>query len=113
MCTKNQLNIITGNIANLSKEIFGDRLRSVILYGSYARGDFDDESDIDIMILVDIPLEEIHLYKEPILCLADDLGLEYDILVSPYIKDTYTFDKYFSAIPFYQNVQKEGVMIAV
>lgn len=113
MCTKNQLNIITESIAKLAKEIFGDKLRSVILYGSYARGDYDNESDIDIMILVDIPREEIRLYKEPILCRADDLGLEYNILVSPYIKDSYTFDKYLGAMPFYQNVQKEGVPIAV
>ncbi|MCH5190709.1 MAG: nucleotidyltransferase domain-containing protein [Oscillospiraceae bacterium] len=113
MCTKNQLNIITESIAKLAKEIFGDKLRSVILYGSYARGDYDDESDIDIMILVDIPREEIHLYDDPFVLLASDLGLEYNILVSPYIKDTETFDKYFDVMPFYQNVQEEGVLIAV
>ena len=113
MCTKNQLNIITESIAKLAKEVFGDKLRSVILYGSYARGDYDDESDIDIMILVNIPREKIWLYKDPIIHLASDLGLEYDILVSPYIKDTETFDKYLNAMPFYQNVQREGIPIAV
>ena len=113
MCTENQLNIITESIAKLAKEVFGDKLHSVILYGSYARGDYDDESDIDIMILVDIPCEELWLYKKPILHLASDLGLEYDILVSPFIKDTETFDKYFDVMPFYQNVQGEGVLIAV
>lgn len=31
---------------------YGDRLQKVLLYGSYARGDFHDESDIDIMPLL-------------------------------------------------------------
>ena len=35
-------------------KIYGERLKSVILYGSYARGDFGPNSDIDIMILVDL-----------------------------------------------------------
>ena len=30
---------------------FGDRIKKIILYGSYARGDFNTSSDIDIMIL--------------------------------------------------------------
>ena len=29
---------------------FGDRIKKIILYGSYARGDFNTSSDIDIMI---------------------------------------------------------------
>ena len=35
--------------------LYGSRLKAVILYGSYARGDFRPDSDIDIMILVDLP----------------------------------------------------------
>ena len=35
-------------------KIYGDKLRTIILYGSYARGDFGPDSDIDIMILVDL-----------------------------------------------------------
>lgn len=36
------------------KKIYGTHLRKVILFGSYARGDFRPDSDIDIMILLDI-----------------------------------------------------------
>ena len=36
------------------KKIYGTYLKSVVLYGSYARGDFSEESDIDIMILLDL-----------------------------------------------------------
>lgn len=36
------------------KKIYGEHLRMVILYGSYARGDFAADSDVDIMILLDL-----------------------------------------------------------
>ena len=36
------------------KKIYGTYLKSVILYGSYARGDYTSDSDIDIMLLVDL-----------------------------------------------------------
>lgn len=41
------------------QKIYGSHLKSVILYGSYARGDYTPDSDIDIMLLVDLPTEEI------------------------------------------------------
>ena len=96
-----------------AKRIFGDSLCSVLLYGSYARGDYDDESDMDIMILVDIPREKLSLYKKPFLKLTSDLGLIHDILITVTLKDRHTFEKYLDAVPFYQNVKKEGVAIAV
>lgn len=36
------------------EKIYGTYLKSVILYGSYARGDFSEDSDIDIMILLEM-----------------------------------------------------------
>jgi predicted nucleotidyltransferase len=32
---------------------FGDRLRSIILFGSFARGDADEDSDVDVLVVVD------------------------------------------------------------
>ena len=54
------------------KRIYGNHLQNVILYGSYARGDFREDSDIDIMILVDLSDEEIK-HKQPGL---SDLAIE-------------------------------------
>lgn len=113
MCTEQQIGVITKRIASLAKTVFGEKLRSVILYGSYARGDYDEESDVDIMILVDIPREELWHYKAPITTLTGKLGLEYDAVIVATLKDTETFDAYLGVMPFYQNVQKEGIPIAV
>ena len=40
------------------RKIYGTHLKQVILYGSYARGDFKADSDVDIMLLVDLPGEK-------------------------------------------------------
>ena len=40
-------------------ELFGSRLEKVLLYGSYARGEQDEESDIDVMAPVDLPREQL------------------------------------------------------
>jgi predicted nucleotidyltransferase len=52
MCSKETLNRILSKTINKFQDIFKDALRDVILYGSYARGDYDEESDIDIVALV-------------------------------------------------------------
>lgn len=54
MCTENRLSAVMADVVKKAKSLFGDRLGSVILYGSYARGDYDEESDIDVMITADI-----------------------------------------------------------
>ena len=113
MCTENQVVIITKSIAELARETFGEKLRSVILYGSYARGDYDEESDMDIMILVDLPMEELRQQRQTFTSLTGKLGLEYNIVIVATLKDTRTFDEYLEVMPFYQNVEREGIKIAV
>lgn len=44
-----QLNTILGEITDNIKDLYGSKLKKIILYGSYARGHQDEESDIDLM----------------------------------------------------------------
>lgn len=94
-----------------ANKMFGDRAKKIILYGSYARGDFDKSSDIDIMILTDFTDEEIVEYSERIWDFAYDIELENDVLISPLIKNIDKFNYWLEALPFYMNVQKEGVVL--
>lgn len=41
------------------KRVLGKDIDRIIVYGSYARGDFNENSDIDIMVLTSRPEEEI------------------------------------------------------
>lgn len=112
MCTKNQLNEILQKVAKESKNIFGEALASVILFGSYARGDFDDESDIDVLLLVDLPSEVLAGYREKVDSLCGTLLLEYGIVISAIEKDLETYNQYSQVLPFYKNIEREGVKIA-
>ena len=92
-------------------ELIGNRLKKVILYGSYARGDYDQNSDIDIMILTDFDEEELAEYRVKIRDLACDLELEKDIIISPIVRNIEKYNDRINIIPFYMNVQKEGVVL--
>jgi uncharacterized protein len=113
MCSKEKLNSILEALQKSAEEIFKNKLEAVILYGSYARGDFDDESDIDVMIIVDIDKENLLKYRKLIYKIAHDIGFENDILISPHLQDRETFENWSDVVPFYQNVKREGLYINV
>ena len=50
MCSKSQLDMIIEKIVDFSKNVFGEKFQSVILYGSYARGEATPQSDLDFRI---------------------------------------------------------------
>ena len=94
--------------------IIGDDLKQVILYGSYARGEQDQNgeiSDIDIMILVDLNEEEIKEIEKKVIDFCYVLDLEYDILLSPIIENIENYKNRTRYITFYKNIEKEGVLL--
>lgn len=91
------------------KKIYKDNLEKVILYGSYARGDYTEDSDVDIMILLRISDLEIKNYRELLSELTYDFNTNYDIDIKPIAKNKDEFIKWINAYPFYANVQREGV----
>jgi len=111
MCTEAILKNILQLTGNKAQELFGDRLKKIVLYGSYARGDYDEESDIDVMLLVDMDDEETRKFNKQIARLMSDVVLEYGISLSPVIQDSRQFDKYKKVLPFFVNIEKEGVRI--
>ena len=113
MCTKNDLELILSYVARQSKLLFSDKLDSVVLFGSYARGDYDDESDIDIMILADINNSDITQYTRKLRNMICELELDYDCVLAPCIVSKEVFNRFKDILPFYRNVEKEGVRIAV
>jgi len=95
-------------------EILENRVKKIILYGSYARGDYNKSSDIDIMILTDLTDDEIYEYRQKIWDYAYDIEWDnnFDIQLSPLVKNIDKFNYWLDALPFYMNVQKEGVVLS-
>lgn len=112
MCTQNQLQIITSAVAKEAKQKLRDRLDAVILYGSYARGDYDDQSDIDILVRIRCKHSELPAYRRTLTHCAGELSLEHGVTVSVQIADTESYDRYKTALPYYRNIEREGVTVA-
>lgn len=77
-------------------------------------GDFRKDSDIDIMILTDLTDDEIVEYRDKIWDCAYDIEWDnnFDISLSPLVKNIDKFNYWLEALPFYINVQKEGVILS-
>ena len=104
--------IIDEFIENVNK-ILENRVKKIILYGSYARGDYNNSSDIDIMILTDLNDDEIVEYRDKISDIAYDIeeANNFDIWLSPLVKNIDKFNYWLAVKAFYMNVQKEGVVL--
>jgi len=85
--------------------IYGDKLKAVYLYGSYARGDYRQGSDVDVMIL----LKDYKNYWDEIKRtseLVPNISLDYDVLVSRIIMSEEKWNR--SETPLLRNIHREG-----
>jgi len=106
------LDEITKKVVQAAVDTLGEKLDQVILYGSYARGDYDDESDIDIMVLANVSIEETRKIENDLWRVGWGLGFEHDVVVTVFFKDCETFYKFLPVEPFYKNVMEEGVILS-
>lgn len=88
-------------------KIFNYRLKKIILFGSYAKGNNDGESDIDIMILVDD--NDIKKYDDIILDITVDLSIKYAILPSLFLENINNYLEYKNYRPLFRNIYEEGI----
>ena len=94
------------------RKILGNSLDSVIVYGSYARGDYSELSDIDVMLLVSLGEEEIKEISDQISDLAFDFMMKYGVDISPVITNIEHFNYWVDNLPYYRNVRDEGVRLS-
>lgn len=99
-------------LARQIKDVLKESVRQIIVYGSRARGDFHEDSDLDIIVLVDIRDSETMVeQRRKMNLLASRFGLEHDIMISISVKqfDLFEFQKEY--LPFYRNVINEGIQL--
>ena len=106
------LNELLKKIYSEVLDITGDNLCEAILYGSYARGDFDEESDIDIVLILSLDREETRKYKDSLAELMSSLSLSYDKVVCISCIPKNEFEQYKRVLPYYRNIDNEGVRLS-
>lgn len=91
------------------KQIYGAKTPRIVLYGSYARGEAHEHSDVDVLLLFSEPVQpgpEIRRLSY----LSAELNLRYQLLVS---LQPVSEEQFYSASgPFWTNVRREGIKIS-
>ncbi len=89
--------------------IYGNRIEKVVLYGSYARGEQTIDSDVDIaLFLNDSSDENLHDYMTDIVV---DYELDLGVTLSVVTLEMNNYQEWRNSLPFYQNIDKEGIII--
>lgn len=89
--------------------IFSDNILQIILYGSVAREDNTSESDVDIAIVIKEDMDD--RTREKFIIWSADKDLRYDRVFSIVDIQKKNLEKWGSVLPFYKNVQKEGIVL--
>ena len=112
MQSKPELNLQTASIMTHLRRgleaLYGSRLKKLILYGSQARGDAVSGSDIDVLVVLDGPVnpyDEITRTGE----ITAALSLQYDVVISCVYVSAERYQKEQS--PLLLNIHREGVLV--
>lgn len=92
------------------QELYDDQFVRLILFGSQARNEATEDSDIDVMVVLHgavSPGDEILRMG----CLINDLSLKYDELIAAFPISEINFEQRTS--PFMKNVRKEGITMSL
>jgi len=88
------------------EELYGERLKNIILYGSWAREEATDESDIDLLVVIGgkvTPGKEI----DRMIDIITEINLKYGVLIAVYPTSEADYSKINS--PLLINVRREGI----
>ena len=108
---RKELSTILKEFERDMRNIFKDDFRMVRLYGSYARGDYNQNSDIDVMVLVNTPVDKINSFYDQVSDCAFEYLMKYRVDISPVIKNIDHFNYWKNDLPYYYNVEQEGIVV--
>ena len=112
MCTKNELNSILQKLTQIYRSVYGENLVQVILYGSYARGDYHTDSDVDVVAIVHGDRKTLQQQLKKVWDSSCELELEYDTILSPTVSPYDAFTPYHTGRPDYRHHTQEGAGIS-
>ena len=103
-----KINLLLQELHQTLKVFYGDRLTNLILFGSHARRDATEDSDIDILIVLKDPISPGDEVLR-ISALKTDLNLKYDELIS--VTPISEIDYQTRSTPLLENIRREGIIL--
>jgi predicted nucleotidyltransferase len=94
------------------RHLYGDRLHKVILFGSRARGDGTDDSDVDLAVVLDGPVAPFEGLKRIVTAFVD-IGLEHYLDLSPVPLSTSEWDEpdTYTNPDLIDAIRKDGIVL--
>lgn len=82
----------------------------IILYGSKARGEGEEFSDVDLLILIDAQVTR--MLKEEIIEITYNIELKYEVVFGTIIENIdFWKSPLANAMPLHWNIDKEGILL--
>ena len=92
-------------------QLLNEHVKKIIMYGSCSRGDYSDNSDIDIAILTDLDRLETKKYDSELMDTVTDIAMKTDAIVE-YICIPYSeFETKKDSYGYFKNIEQEGVVL--
>lgn len=103
-----QINHIIGQFKNELAELYGKKLKSVVLYGSWARAEATEKSDIDLLVALEGKIKP-GLEIDRMVDIITEINLEHQVLLSVYpVSEN---DYHVLKSPILMNIRKEGIEV--
>lgn len=83
-------------------------ISNIYLYGSCARGDYNENSDIDVLIIIDCPEKQLAEYTDKLLDISDKISMENDVILSLQTSAKSEWLKNQKHSLYYRNILQEG-----
>ena len=99
---------ILSELKHSIKGLYGDRLKNTILFGSRARPDHHPESDLDLLVVLDL-VSNWEAESERLDDIVSELSLDRDVVIACFVMGEKEFQN--DQSPFLMNVRREGVTV--
>ena len=107
----NLIDNVTTDFTKMVQEHIGEDIIQCRLFGSCARGDYDDDSDIDIILLTNCNRQESEKYTDILIDIVTELAMKYFVVVNVFCVPYIEYEEKKSWYDFFVNIEKEGYII--
>lgn len=105
------INRIKMEVPELIKNLMKEDLVEVILYGSCARGDYTEDSDVDIALIIKSDRIEAQKYTGDLAAIATELAMKYFAIVNFVCLPYKEFVEKKSWYAYFKNIEREGEVL--
>ena len=109
--TQNDIDYASRVFAEKVPGILKDHIKKIIMYGSCARGDYDNDSDIDIAILTDMDRIGVKKYDSELMDVVTDIAMSSDAIVEYVCLPFDEYNEKKSWYGYFKSIETEGKVL--